>query len=130
MANDWLRLCFLKIKGYYIASLYIFKYGGKYYYYQSGFDPDWEKLSPGFLLFSYCIENAISEGIKEFDFLQGEEEYKYLWTNKTRTNLNVKVYRKFFRNAIRYMVEKNKPIVKSKIKTLFLSVNLKDLIFL
>ena len=130
VANDWLRLCFLKIKGYYIASLYIFKYGGRYYYYQSGFDPDWEKLSPGFLLFSYCIENAISEGIKEFDFLQGEEEYKYLWTNKTRTNLNVKVYRKFFRNAIRYMVEKNKPIVKSKIKTLFLSVNLKDLIFL
>jgi len=119
MANDWLRLCFLKIKDNYIASLYIFKYGGKYYYYQSGFDPDWEKLSPGFLLFSYCIENAISESIKEFDFLQGEEEYKYLWTDKIRTNVNVKVYKKFFRNTIRYFVEKNKPIVKSKIRTLF-----------
>jgi CelD/BcsL family acetyltransferase involved in cellulose biosynthesis len=121
--NDWLRLCFLKLNDVFIASFYIFNYGGKYYYYQSGFDPGWEKMSPGFLLFSYCIENAIMEDIKEFDFLQGSEAYKYQWTDRVRINLNVKLYRKNFTNKTLFIAEKYKPIVKTKIKKTVLNFN-------
>lgn len=110
--KDWLRLCFLKVGNEFIACLYIFKYGGKYYYYQSGFDPEWERLSPGLLLFSYCIENATLEGMNEFDFLQGEEEYKYHWTKNIRTNMQIKIYR---RKSV-YLNEKFKTIAKQKLK--------------
>ena len=114
--RGWVKLCFLKIRGELIACIYIFKYGNKYYYYQSGFNPEWEKLSPGFLLFSYSIENAISEGMHEFDFLQGAEDYKYNWTKKIRTSVLMTIYKKSFRNRVRYIREKFSAYSKSKIK--------------
>jgi CelD/BcsL family acetyltransferase involved in cellulose biosynthesis len=114
--NGWIKLCFLKIKSELIAGLYIFKYGHKYYFYQSGFNPEWEKLSPGFLLFNYCIECAIAEGMNEFDFLQGSEEYKYDWTKNFRTSLRIIIYRKGLRNKVRYVGEKFSIYSRAKLK--------------
>lgn len=116
--KGWIRLCFLKVKDKFIACLYIFKYNQKYYYYQSGFDSEWAKLSPGFLLFSYCIENAILEGIKEFDFLRGREEFKYRWAKDRRINLQIDIYRKNLRNKILCLNEKFKILAKSRIKNI------------
>jgi len=113
--KGWLRLCFLKINNKHIAGIYIIKYDKKYYYYQSGFDPEWKKLSPGLILFSYCMENAISEGITEFDFLQGTEDYKFRWTDNTKKNLQIKIYRK----KIFYMNEKLKITAKNFLKQTF-----------
>jgi CelD/BcsL family acetyltransferase involved in cellulose biosynthesis len=114
--KNWLRLFFLRVKGRLVASLYAFAYGGKYYYYQSGFDPEWGKVSPGLLLFSYSIENAILEGANEFDFLQGDEEYKHNWTKQARRNLKITIYRNSAENIAVYLGEKFKLICKAKIK--------------
>jgi len=118
--KGWVRLCFLKAEGDVVACIYIFKYQDKYYYYQAGFDPEWEKVSPGFLLFSYCIENAISEGMKEFDFLQGSEEYKFNWSNNMRTNLQIKIYNKKFMGFFSYVSESVMSSVKSTTKRFLL----------
>lgn len=83
-----------------IGYIYIIKYVEKYFFYQIGFDPDWNRLSPGMLLFRYSIERAISEGAKEFDFLQGEEEYKFRWTGEVRNNLQLFILAKSFKNVI------------------------------
>lgn len=91
--KGFLTLCFIKINHVPISGLYVFSYNRTYLYYQAGFDPHWYRLSPGLVLFSYCIENAIAEGMKEFDFLQGEEEYKYKWTNDFRKNLELVIAR-------------------------------------
>jgi CelD/BcsL family acetyltransferase involved in cellulose biosynthesis len=48
-------------------------------FYLSGFDPQWAAFSPGVLLIAHAIEEAIREGQQEFDFLRGNEPYKYLW---------------------------------------------------
>jgi CelD/BcsL family acetyltransferase involved in cellulose biosynthesis len=49
------------------------------YYYLSGFDPHFERLSPGTLIIAHAIEEAIREGCEHFDFLRGRESYKYTW---------------------------------------------------
>ncbi len=79
----------MKIDDRPIASIYNVSYQGKYYYYQSGLSPDWNKVSPGMLLFRYSIEKAISEGVEEFDFLQGKEEFKFRWTKDVRNNMRI-----------------------------------------
>ncbi len=116
--RGWLRLCFLKVGNDLIACLYVFKYEGKYYYYQIGFDPAWEGISPGTLLFSYCIEHAILEGMREFDLLQGRERYKFSWTRHVRKNMKLKLYNKTLSNRALYLGENLKLIVKSRIKGL------------
>lgn len=45
--------------------------------YNSGFDPDRSALSPGVVLLAHVIRDAIARGKRRFDFLRGEERYKY-----------------------------------------------------
>ena len=45
--------------------------------YNSGFHPDAAALSPGLVLLARLVEDAIVRGKRRFDFLRGEERYKY-----------------------------------------------------
>jgi len=45
--------------------------------YNSGFHPDRAMLAPGLVLLVHLIEDAVVRGKRRFDFLRGEERYKY-----------------------------------------------------
>jgi CelD/BcsL family acetyltransferase involved in cellulose biosynthesis len=45
--------------------------------YNSGFRPDRAALSPGLVLLAHVVRDAIERGKRRFDFLRGEERYKY-----------------------------------------------------
>lgn len=74
----YLRLFFLTIDGDKAATLFAFEYDRRFWLYNSGYDPDAHaQLSPGWVLLSYTIQYAIATGCQVFDFMQGDEEYKY-----------------------------------------------------
>lgn len=76
--KDWLRLSVLRFDGQAVASYLCFDYGGDRLVYNSGFDlSTYAHLSPGIVLLGYLIDDAIQCGCKHFDFLQGDERYKY-----------------------------------------------------
>jgi CelD/BcsL family acetyltransferase involved in cellulose biosynthesis len=79
MARGWLRLHGLRVDGALAAALYCFHCRERAYYYGGGFLPAVRTLSPGTLLTAYAIETAAAEGAAEFDFLRGDEPYKYRW---------------------------------------------------
>jgi CelD/BcsL family acetyltransferase involved in cellulose biosynthesis len=72
-----LRLYFLEIDGIRVASVILFDYEGEFLLYNSGYDPAYSHLAVGLLLKAFCIKDAIEEGRRVFDFLQGNESYKY-----------------------------------------------------
>ena len=59
------------------ASLVCLEYGDTVGLYNSGFDPEARALSPGVVLIARTIEDAIARGFRRYDFLRGEEPYKY-----------------------------------------------------
>lgn len=71
------------------AFYYCIKYKNKYYYYQTGLSAHGEEKSAGTVLLSLMIEKAFSERCSEFDFLRGDEKYKYFWANNTRFNFSL-----------------------------------------
>lgn len=74
----YLRLCFLTLNGEKAAALFAFCYDRRFWLYNSGYDPDAHShLSPGWVLLAYSIQYAIAAGCQVFDFMQGDEEYKY-----------------------------------------------------
>jgi CelD/BcsL family acetyltransferase involved in cellulose biosynthesis len=75
--RGWLRLYFLEVDGTRVASAILFDYGGEFLLYNSGYDPAYAHLSVGLLLKALCLRDAIGEGRRAFDFLQGGESYKY-----------------------------------------------------
>ncbi len=74
----WLSLYTLRLAGRPAASMWCFDYGADLLVYNSGYDPTWQpQLSSGIVLLSYCIQDAIERGKARFDFLRGDEPYKY-----------------------------------------------------
>jgi CelD/BcsL family acetyltransferase involved in cellulose biosynthesis len=76
--KGWLQLSFVEINGEKAASLLNFDYGDAILVYNSGYDPtQYSHLSPGIVVTARSIEHAIELGRDKFDFLRGDEVYKY-----------------------------------------------------
>lgn len=74
----WLQLNFLEIAGEAVAAYFNFDYNNHIWVYNSGLEPGKAAaLSPGIVLLVYNIEYAIQQGREVFDFLRGDEQYKY-----------------------------------------------------
>jgi CelD/BcsL family acetyltransferase involved in cellulose biosynthesis len=54
-----------------------FAYGDRLYLYNSGFDPAFHAHSVGIAAVGLLLRDAADEGLAVFDFLQGNESYKY-----------------------------------------------------
>ncbi|MFO0679305.1 MAG: GNAT family N-acetyltransferase [Polyangiaceae bacterium] len=72
-----LDLMWLTVKGEPIAAVYNVVHAGKTYFYQSGRKLDLPKgIRAGIVLHALAIRRAIAEGQREYDFLNGEAQYK------------------------------------------------------
>jgi len=73
----YLQLSFLTIESFKAAGYLCFDYNGHILVYNSGFDYRFSQYSPGWVLLGYLIQNAIESRKKSFDFMRGDEDYKY-----------------------------------------------------
>ncbi len=92
LARGWLRLYVLRMDGRPAAAVYGFCYQRTFYYYQAGFDPEFNQSSPGFLMVGMTIQRAIEEGVLVYDFLRGEELYKSFWANDQQELLRIDAF--------------------------------------
>ena len=89
LQRGWLGLFLLSLDGRPAASLYGFRYKDVFYFYQSGFDPAFNRFSVGMLVLGLAIRSAIEEGMHECDLLHGDEEYKFKWSSGQRRLLRL-----------------------------------------
>jgi CelD/BcsL family acetyltransferase involved in cellulose biosynthesis len=80
----WLQLAFLEVNGEKAAGYLNFDYDNRIWMYNSGLDYQFSDLSPGWVLLAYLIQQAIGEGRAAFDFMRGDEEYKYRFGARDR----------------------------------------------
>ena len=71
------RLSFVELDGVRIASSLSFVCCGTKYLYNSGYDPAYGRLAAGLLNHAYNIRRSIEAGLSVFDFMRGDETYKY-----------------------------------------------------
>jgi CelD/BcsL family acetyltransferase involved in cellulose biosynthesis len=72
-----LQLVFLEIDGENAAAYLNFDYLDRVWIYNSGLDRRFLEYSPGWVLLAYLLQWATEQGRKEFDFMRGNEDYKY-----------------------------------------------------
>ena len=73
------QLQFLTVAGRRIAAGVWFEDETTWYLYNAGVDPEARDLSPGVLMSASAIRGAILAGRRRFDYLRGDEPYKYEW---------------------------------------------------
>ncbi len=87
--RGWLRLTVMEVDEVPIAALYGWLIGGRWSYYQAGFDPAWSRHSPGFLLLAETIREAIEDGASEYDMLRGDEAFKRRFATSSRATRTI-----------------------------------------
>ena len=89
-----LTLRSLSIEGRVAGLFYGMQDSRRAYAYLGGFDPAFGFESPGTILIGAALEDAMVAGCGEFDFLRGQESYKFGWGASARCNT-----RRTFRRA-------------------------------
>ena len=91
--HGWLWLAFLEADGQRIAAALNFDYNDKLWGYNAGVNRDYMDLSPGWVLLTYVLEWCCENKRTEFDFMRGDEEYKYRFGALNQYVMRVKVTR-------------------------------------
>jgi CelD/BcsL family acetyltransferase involved in cellulose biosynthesis len=76
LKQGWLRLWLAEADDRPVAAWYGFRFGGIESYYQSGRDPQWDRLSVGAAMLEHTIREAFSDGMREYRLLRGNDPYK------------------------------------------------------
>ena len=84
-ARGQFKLFFLEVDQARVAACICFDYDDNFLLYNSGYDPEYSALSVGLLNKALCIREAIESGKRRFDFLRGDERYKYNLGGKDQT---------------------------------------------
>jgi CelD/BcsL family acetyltransferase involved in cellulose biosynthesis len=89
----WLQLAFLEIGGQKAAAYLNFDYANQLWVYNSGLNFEMGYYSPGWVLLAYLIQWAIDNGRTAFDFMRGDEDYKYRFGGVDRFVQRVQIRR-------------------------------------
>lgn len=85
----WLRMRALLLDERPIGMILAFAMKERVYLYNMGFDPEFRSMSPGIMTVALDIQSAIREGYKYYDFLRGDEDYKYRLGAKERYTVRI-----------------------------------------
>lgn len=89
----WLQMAFLEVGGEKAAGYLNFDYNGHIWVYNSGLNFNFRELSPGWVLLGYLLQWANEHQRAAFDFMRGDEEYKYRFGAIDRFVYRAKVHR-------------------------------------
>ena len=92
--RDCLSLSFLEIEGQKAAGYLCFDYLNRIWVYNSGYDSSMNEYSPGWVLLGYLLQWANEQKRSEFDFMRGDETYKYRFGGIDRFVMRATVTRK------------------------------------
>lgn len=119
LENGWLRLYFLTIDDKEVGALYCYSFANTMSFYQSGRLKEWDQNNVGTVTLTRSVQEAIKEGLKEFDFLCGIEEYKYRWADHQRQNILIRIWTISYKNHCFLLQDWAVKIAKMTAKKLF-----------
>jgi CelD/BcsL family acetyltransferase involved in cellulose biosynthesis len=91
--RGYLWLAFLEINGSKAAASLNFDYKNKLWGYNSGVGREHMELSPGWVLLAHVIQWCTEHGRTEFDFMRGDEDYKYRFGGVNRHVMRARAVR-------------------------------------
>jgi len=110
--RKWLDIVFLKLNDRIVAYYLGFVFGNVVYFWNTGFDPEFSRVSPGKLLLHHWIKDSFAAGYREFDFMVGQEPYKFQWTNHIRSNYELFLFKNTARSHLLKCYYTCKPVLK------------------
>jgi CelD/BcsL family acetyltransferase involved in cellulose biosynthesis len=94
LRSGWLQLAFLEAGGRKAAGYLNFDYANHLWIYNSGLSFDFAELSPGWVLLGHLLQWANEQQRAAFDFMRGNEDYKYRFGAVDRFVMRARIARR------------------------------------
>jgi CelD/BcsL family acetyltransferase involved in cellulose biosynthesis len=88
----WLRLAFMRLDGRPIAFQLDLELKSRYYSLKIGYDPEFERFSPGKLLAYTMVSRAVVSGLTVYELLGTDEPWKDRWTELAREQVAFRAF--------------------------------------
>jgi len=94
LKRNWLNFSYLTAGGEMTSAVYGYIYNGKMYPSTAARDLRYAEYGVGHLHYMFLIKYAIEKGLREFDFLKGDEPYKFYWAKAARKYTRVMIIKR------------------------------------
>lgn len=91
--QDWGDVSTISLDGRVISVVFGLHGDDRFFYWIPSFDEAYFQYSLGKHHLKYLVERSCNSGLKKFDFLIGDEDYKMRWATGTLPNYEVTVFR-------------------------------------
>jgi CelD/BcsL family acetyltransferase involved in cellulose biosynthesis len=113
-ARNWLQLAILELDGKPIAFEYNLLYERVVYNLKLGYRPQFAAVSPGLVLQATTLQHAVEDGVRQYDFMGTDEDYKRHWTQSVRIHRRVVVFNRQLVLRMAHLVRwRVKPFIKA-----------------
>jgi len=92
--RGWLHFSLILLDGKMVSAEYAYIYNQRLYAAISARDPEYSKYGVGHVHVMSLIKHAVESGLRELDFLRGDEPYKFRWTRSARKYNQVMIVNK------------------------------------
>lgn len=90
-------------------AIFIEQQNKTFYFYITGYDAKFSNLAPGRVTIAYSIRDAIENGFQIYDFLRGDEDYKFSrFGAKKRFNTSVTIARTSLRGTLINLIRRSR----------------------
>jgi CelD/BcsL family acetyltransferase involved in cellulose biosynthesis len=90
--QGWLVLAFLRVDDRVAAFDFCLEYGGRTYVLKGGYDPAFRAFAPRTLLLHESLERAFALGVRSYEFLGADEEYKRRWATGAHERRRIQAF--------------------------------------
>ena len=98
-----------------VAYIYGIVYNNTYYALKTSYHGGYRELSPGVIVFNYAFQDIFKSGLRQFDFLGAESQWKMEIASGLRQHTDIFVYpRNIAYLALKLFENKLKPLIKEK----------------
>jgi CelD/BcsL family acetyltransferase involved in cellulose biosynthesis len=100
VGRGWLEFWVLHLDGKPAAVQYGFRYRNDVYSLQEGFDPAYSSDRVGYVLRAHVLKTLIGQGVRQYDFLGGDEQSKVRWGARIGSYADIHFARPVTRGSI------------------------------
>ncbi|HEV2418685.1 MAG TPA: GNAT family N-acetyltransferase [Terriglobia bacterium] len=100
LRRGWLEFFLLDINGTPVAAQFGFRYDTTVFALQEGRDPAYSLDAVGYVLRARALKEFIADGLRRYDFLAGDDEYKARWGTCVGKYLDIHFARPLTRGSV------------------------------
>ena len=115
--RGWLEFWILKLDGKPAAVQFGFRYRNSVYSLQEGFDPAYSSERVGYVLRAHVLKTLIGQGVRQYDFLGGDEQSKVRWGAQIGSYTDIHFARPMRRGSIFLRIDQTTRALKRWFRT-------------